>query len=279
MSTAPLETNAVRVAITDALAQASLPIATEAQFWTEVSDVVGRVIDSLEISEQQGTSVWDAHEQLGAQWASRLAPTNTVDDDAIAYPAASEPIRGYLVGLEEEIAHETGLDAQVVRDALSDSLAQANLPIRDETQFWNEMAEVVGTTIDALQLSEVQGESIWNAHETLGHELYAADSSPLSPPESPTEFDVNQDGVMTALDALVILNHLGESGGFDEGQSVADFGARFDVNGDGKVSALDVLHIINTLGRTEPSSPQNEAQVDSFFELIGSDQGWDDERP
>ncbi|TWU57090.1 Dockerin type I repeat protein [Rubripirellula tenax] len=65
--------------------------------------------------------------------------------------------------------------------------------------------------------------------------------------------DVNGDGQVTALDALMGINFLGQTiasselTGFARRPSSANF---YDVNGDGRVTALDSLRIINKLGRS-----------------------------
>ena len=67
--------------------------------------------------------------------------------------------------------------------------------------------------------------------------------------------DVNRDGKVSALDALVIINDLSQkqnqsvglesvAGSFDQGNE------NYDANGDGKVSSLDALHVINHLSQS-----------------------------
>ena len=67
--------------------------------------------------------------------------------------------------------------------------------------------------------------------------------------------DVNRDGKVSALDALLIINDLSQkqnqsvglesvAGSFDPGN------ANYDANGDGRVSSLDALHVINHLSQT-----------------------------
>lgn len=62
--------------------------------------------------------------------------------------------------------------------------------------------------------------------------------------------DVNEDGVVTALDALTIINRMGRQ---SRGDVVADNqrgpGQMTDVNNDGRDTALDALMVINRLGR------------------------------
>ncbi|WP_186775838.1 LamG-like jellyroll fold domain-containing protein [Rubripirellula tenax] len=81
--------------------------------------------------------------------------------------------------------------------------------------------------------------------------------------------DVNGDGQVTALDALIGINFLGQTAasselwGFSERQSSAFF---YDVSGDGRVTALDSLQIINKLGRSSSQQAEMSAidQQDSL---------------
>ena len=62
-------------------------------------------------------------------------------------------------------------------------------------------------------------------------------------------FDVNGDGQVSALDALIIINDLSRSGDRELVAGIDDGIPDVDVNFDGRVSALDALHVINDLSR------------------------------
>ena len=64
--------------------------------------------------------------------------------------------------------------------------------------------------------------------------------------DSSDRFDVNNDGVTTSLDALLVINALHERGTQQIDRFFAE-SARFDVDGDAFVSPIDVLQIINYL--------------------------------
>ena len=66
------------------------------------------------------------------------------------------------------------------------------------------------------------------------------DSQNLEMPE-----DVNADGVVSSVDALMVINRLGRRGD----QEPASQRAFRDVNGDGDVTSLDALRVINRMGR------------------------------
>ncbi|HBJ34363.1 MAG TPA: hypothetical protein DDZ51_06285 [Planctomycetaceae bacterium] len=76
-------------------------------------------------------------------------------------------------------------------------------------------------------------------------------STPL-PRLTPSEFrhDINRDGAIAPLDALLVLNEIGgPNSGIGEGETVRRVGPRykFDVNGDGVVTPLDALLILNRI--------------------------------
>ncbi len=78
--------------------------------------------------------------------------------------------------------------------------------------------------------------------------------------------DVNNDGVVSALDALVVINELNArrfssaaSGELNDPATINWPGVYFDQNGDGNVSALDALRVINDLNRVgSRSSAESE---------------------
>jgi hypothetical protein len=78
--------------------------------------------------------------------------------------------------------------------------------------------------------------------------------------------DINNDGAVTALDALVIINELARNlyidattrGLLDPLQVTAWPGIYFDQNGDDRATALDALRVINRLGVLTASSAESE---------------------
>jgi hypothetical protein len=81
--------------------------------------------------------------------------------------------------------------------------------------------------------------------------------------------DVNGDGTTTALDALIVINLIGEEQSNAEGEfSRPSSRLVADVNRDGRVSAADALSIINYLGHTVAS---RELPVVLLDDSIGDD--------
>ncbi|MEM9364571.1 MAG: spondin domain-containing protein [Planctomycetota bacterium] len=92
--------------------------------------------------------------------------------------------------------------------------------------------------------------------------------------------DVNRDGRVSALDALLVINFLNEFGSVetiaDEAQAT---GLSLDVGDDGLVSARDALLVINELNLIAQSRSQPEAEpVDAVFATLGGlDEDADDD--
>ncbi len=73
--------------------------------------------------------------------------------------------------------------------------------------------------------------------------------------------DVNSDGVVSALDALVVINELSRRAKVDGETGTAVAKAYFpDVNGDHKVTAVDALQVINYLARGSRGSAKAEGE-------------------
>lgn len=101
--------------------------------------------------------------------------------------------------------------------------------------------------------------------------------STVSSKKSVSVFDANSDGVVSPIDALIVINHLnrpdvdGESFTGDTAGARARKASNFgmDVNDDGYVTPLDALLIINRLNSATIASGEGEARsvADSYFEF------------
>ena len=74
--------------------------------------------------------------------------------------------------------------------------------------------------------------------------------------------DCNHDGFVSALDALMIVNHLGSGA-----RAAGDSG--LDVNGDDSVTAFGALMVINCLAQNAANSP-----VLAFITMDDADDEW-----
>uniref|UniRef100_UPI00356660CC dockerin type I domain-containing protein n=1 Tax=Novipirellula sp. TaxID=2795430 RepID=UPI00356660CC len=61
--------------------------------------------------------------------------------------------------------------------------------------------------------------------------------------------DVNNDGVISAVDALTVINEMNRQRSGDTNNTVNELGFRPDVNNDGRHTSLDALMVINRLNR------------------------------
>jgi uncharacterized repeat protein (TIGR01451 family) len=110
-------------------------------------------------------------------------------------------------------------------------------------------------------------------HRGLDVSIVAAGGEPLA------YLDVNGNGHITSLDALMVINHLNEFGNA-EGEFIASTNG-LDVTGDGYVSALDALTIINYLNaqNDESRASAEPTDRDDYFASLGRSSSLsDDER-
>ena len=146
------------------------------------------------------------------------------------------------------------------------------------TQFGETFIERWGVTVDianpvqaAIGVGNSEGIAqalIHLTEEQLAHDLiFQAYEMTPGPKASNTlsflgtesRLDINQDGGVTALDALLIINRLSsQANSFASGEMAAASSLtrlmNYDANGDGTVSALDALQVINYLGRNSGSA-------------------------
>lgn len=107
----------------------------------------------------------------------------------------------------------------------------------------------------------------------------------LQNPVSPS--DVNRNGVVSALDALLIINRLNAADANSIDVTDADFGIGaapngereqffYDVDGNGRISALDALRVINALNQQDLPGSEPGVAVPvasrSVFDLLAADQ-------
>jgi hypothetical protein len=88
--------------------------------------------------------------------------------------------------------------------------------------------------------------------------------SRLQNPDS--KFDVNDDGNVSPIDALLVINHLARDGSGSIPVEDTDFGPYYyDVNANKIISPTDALDVINELARRQASSAQGEQVTASML--------------
>ncbi|MEO8497231.1 MAG: Ig-like domain-containing protein, partial [Planctomycetota bacterium] len=75
--------------------------------------------------------------------------------------------------------------------------------------------------------------------------LNVVNTRPKRNPVNP--LDVNADGSVSAIDALLIINEINKNGSHEIPSTTAAVAPFWDVNGDGFVSAIDVLRVVNAI--------------------------------
>jgi hypothetical protein len=75
--------------------------------------------------------------------------------------------------------------------------------------------------------------------------------------------DVNNDGAVSSIDALLVINRIGRQAGGAEGEAGSLLSSTFytDVNGDRETSAIDALQVINYLARNRASAFAGEGEL------------------
>lgn len=77
---------------------------------------------------------------------------------------------------------------------------------------------------------------------------------------NPEAVDVNRDGAITALDALVVINHVARmQAGASAEQTLSEDDISKDVNGNGTIEPSDALMIINQIARNSATSGEGES--------------------
>ncbi|MBI2478015.1 MAG: hypothetical protein HYV60_05025, partial [Planctomycetia bacterium] len=105
---------------------------------------------------------------------------------------------------------------------------------------------------DFVQSIVAAGESTAYSIGPTRAEIDTVGLVPIGAPLGAGRLDVNADGAIVAVDVLIVINFLNESG-----PMVAELGARRDTNRDGYISPVDVLLIINHIN----SSPSGEGEA------------------
>ncbi|MFK8112244.1 MAG: Ig-like domain-containing protein, partial [Rubripirellula sp.] len=187
-------------------------------------------------------------DNLGQQSAQAL-----VVIEASSAPRAGSDITGGVATnglninvLANDFPVEGVLDVSTVTIVTPPQNGQA-VPQADGTITYTSNSGFVG--VDSFEYTVT--DSVGNVSEPASVRVRAVDSGL----ENPLMFgDVNANGEVTALDALLIINQLSGSGGQASiPVDPADRGPNFfDVNGNMSITALDALLVINNIGSNAP---------------------------
>jgi hypothetical protein len=138
--------------------------------------------------------------------------------------------------------------------------------------YSSEMLPVaIGAPQSAVQVDVDQGDSLvlYVAGLELDREVQVSVRLQPEPQASVDPVDVNRDGRISPIDALLVINHLND---FGNGRSV-DPGSPVDVNRDGTVTPIDAMLVINRLkansAEGESASPSADLDRSSWEVSVG----------
>jgi hypothetical protein len=146
----------------------------------------------------------------------------------------------------------------------------------------------IGTSVIAVQLSNlangvVVADGIIAVPELLpppggegSSQLLALGNAPLPniPPYDPV--DINNDGIVSAIDALLVFNELNR-GAKSELAAASFVGSALDVNADGYTTAIDALVVVNRLNADAARTSAPEEPADAVFSDLDASSSATDE--
>lgn len=116
-----------------------------------------------------------------------------------------------------------------------------------------------------IEIRSVSNSTVPRARIDFGSWQNMVVVQPQIPPEVLERFDVNRDGAITSIDALLIINHLNRGGLTPTNPQL-----RMDVNRDGVITAIDALLVINYLNRSGASNTSPASSRIPEDQLAGS---------
>ena len=220
-------------------------------------------------------------------------------DAVIEYPGDSinggQPVTGdnaSQLGHRDVVTNIGGIliDGGACKDVITWLRAQFKFLNKGEAPFHDLVTQAfaaLGVTLRAMDYEPTDIQTVWQ--ETSGEPESEGDRGGVLPwHNAGSPLDVNEDGLVTPLDALLVINLLNRSGPASvEPLSVNRSGPGSveplfaptyypDVNGDRRVTPLDALLVINALNarRTGPSRSEGEGEGESPDALISENIDW-----
>jgi hypothetical protein len=156
----------------------------------------------------------------------------------------------------------------------SDEIREIVLSNGTAGDFYNFTEKASRTLISKRQFLGDQSGSLFGIRGTV--RLTAEDLA--NPGDVPLVIgDTNGDGLVTALDALTIINAVGEGELVDRPSNTTHSVRALDVNGDGSITARDALNVINLLNRQGDGEGESLSlawndRVDRFFDTLSDEE-------
>lgn len=216
------------------------------------TDVLATVTPRFELSSSSRRLHLVEHQSVANPSQSTVMISNGFDHvvsirsqaAGVPLPEGPEPVSGLIM----TIVYPEGVDQSnapmiEVRDGLTDAL----LDVQTAGSGWKVVVptlETVAALLLDMQPATFSNSSLWSAHQQV------------CPAMTDDRMDVNQDGQLTPIDVLVIINRLAaDQASLQSERSVVGAESSIyraqlgDVNQDGIVSALDALLVLNALDR------------------------------
>ena len=181
----------------------------------------------------------------------QAATTLLESNGNIEFPAGST----FVVDLNGSALSEFSTDPPPVEIPRVVTFKSINGPLPDVTQVVNTHPSDLPITATLIQSSATEL-SLVLATQEVGDVQAASFFQPIvqAPLHNETLApDVNHDGAVSALDALIVINTLNTQ--YDSRMASGESRMSVDVNNDGAVSALDALVVVNALGFQTNSDP------------------------
>jgi hypothetical protein len=179
---------------------------------------------------------------------------------SLAGSMVMEYIRGMTIGLVHISGKPAGSGISVSVDDSRFEIVDGILKLREGqflTRADQQEAVVVLTAVDTQgELAPVAARFVLSV---MGN------PNPFHNPDSP--YDVDGDGIVKPLDAILIINAISRNRGGGPNSQFPASGGYWDVNGDGKITPLDAILIINFINRQNrtpmASSPEAMPEPES----------------
>lgn len=190
------------------------------------------------------------------------APTFTAGTNLTVQTAAPQTLTGWATNISAGPSDESWQSLSFTLTADAPELFDVQ-PMFDEdgTLTFTPAAGARGTTTVTVLLTDNGGTADGGVDTSIAHLLTVViDTAPWQNPVD--ALDVDQDGEVIPLDALLVINELNDIGAHDLAPPAGPTAPPpfFDVNGDAHVSPLDALLVINFLnGQTGENAVNSSA--------------------
>jgi hypothetical protein len=168
-----------------------------------------------------------------------------IDEIGASHFATSPPTNPGLVFTKEFLTTAAGV-VQFVADPADVT------PVHDITAFIVDSSDPLNSKVQPVPSSQVYYKPSLPNITIIGSG--EGDETNLWNP-----VDVNLDGFVTPIDALLIVNYLNQPVD-PSGEGEGSTGSKRDVNHDNLISPIDALLVINYLNRAKPIAPAGEAE-------------------